>query len=223
MKLKKIVSLMLAGVMAVSMLAGCSGKGTTGGDDDKGEVVNTSSLVTAVNNAQEKVNFTANSSLTSVVSKFASVYGTEALEDGADKLKSYVENSTGNEYDDKLVDWGKGATSDNVKDLDGEERTIIGVLSVGVDEAYNEDAARKVMTRNAAEEIKKLPETTFVSKDDADKNESLEATAQGDKYIDYTYTGELSDMVAVKSVTGETTYYAVYTVTQTCTVKTFGA
>ena len=39
MKLKKIASLMLAGVMAVSMLAGCSGKGTTGGDEDKNPIV----------------------------------------------------------------------------------------------------------------------------------------------------------------------------------------
>ena len=35
MKLKKIASLMLAGVMAVSMLAGCSGKGT--GNDNNGQ------------------------------------------------------------------------------------------------------------------------------------------------------------------------------------------
>ena len=37
MKLKKIASLMLAGVMAVSMLAGCEGKNTTSGDDNKDE------------------------------------------------------------------------------------------------------------------------------------------------------------------------------------------
>ena len=37
MKLKKIASLMLAGIMAVSMLAGCEGKNTTSGDDNKDE------------------------------------------------------------------------------------------------------------------------------------------------------------------------------------------
>ena len=51
MKLKKIASLAMAGVMAVSMLAGCSG---TNVDDDNDVVVtpSASSIVTAVNNGQ---------------------------------------------------------------------------------------------------------------------------------------------------------------------------
>ena len=67
MKLKKIASLAMAGVMAVSMLAGCSG---TNVDDDNDVVVtpSASSIVTAVNNGQSaanavKVEFTSDSEL----------------------------------------------------------------------------------------------------------------------------------------------------------------
>ena len=54
MKLKKIASLMLAGVMAVSMLAGCSGNSTIDDDntdnDNQGDV-STSSVVSAIDDA----------------------------------------------------------------------------------------------------------------------------------------------------------------------------
>ena len=52
MKLKKIASLMLAGVMVVSTLAGCSGKETDKTDDkEDNEIVATSNAVTYANDA----------------------------------------------------------------------------------------------------------------------------------------------------------------------------
>ena len=54
MKLKKIASLMLAGVMAVSMLAGCSGNSTiddNNTDNDNQGDVSTSSVVSAIDDA----------------------------------------------------------------------------------------------------------------------------------------------------------------------------
>ena len=52
MKLKKIASLMLAGVMVVSTLAGCSGKETDKTDDkEDNEIVTTSNAVTYANDA----------------------------------------------------------------------------------------------------------------------------------------------------------------------------
>ena len=68
MKLKKIASLMLAGVMAVSMLAGCSGNGTNGGNNDDDVVitegVSASNVIAALNeDTTDKVAFTASSDL----------------------------------------------------------------------------------------------------------------------------------------------------------------
>ena len=79
MKLKKIASLMLAGVMAVSMLAGCSGKGTDG--NEGGNVVNTDTLsVDAIvaemdKDTTDKVDFSADASLQNALNKVLNEMG----------------------------------------------------------------------------------------------------------------------------------------------------
>ena len=77
MKLKKIASLMLAGVMAISILAGCSGT-------EKApitEVPTDSSFADAMNAEQDKnadvvLNFTYDNSLESMMKKALEIYGT---------------------------------------------------------------------------------------------------------------------------------------------------
>ena len=75
MKLKKIASLMLAGVMAVSMLAGCNSAPVDDNtDDNNGNVVTPTSIVTAVNDGQSatnrvKIDFTADAALDSALTK----------------------------------------------------------------------------------------------------------------------------------------------------------
>ena len=61
MKLKKIAALALAGVMAVSMLAGCAGKGT----DDKNDITDLTSAVIAQlsSDTTKKVTFTKSTDL----------------------------------------------------------------------------------------------------------------------------------------------------------------
>ena len=53
MKLKKIASLLLAGIMAVSMLTACGGNGETGGETggNTGNTITTSTAVSALSNA----------------------------------------------------------------------------------------------------------------------------------------------------------------------------
>ena len=61
MKLNKVLALALSGVMAVSMLAGCS---TDGKDDGNTEVTPpTSNAVSVMNDAQSLVKFEANADL----------------------------------------------------------------------------------------------------------------------------------------------------------------
>ena len=76
MKLKKIASLALAGVMAVSMLAGCEGgKGNDNNNPDNGQpVITTTPVVDAVNKGQKstnavKIKFTKNDSLDAALAK----------------------------------------------------------------------------------------------------------------------------------------------------------
>ena len=75
MKLKKIASLMLAGIMAVSMLAGCK-SGTTTPDDNSSssEVVNVSNAAAGINaqldKAKDVISFTGNEELANAVKNF---------------------------------------------------------------------------------------------------------------------------------------------------------
>ena len=79
MKLKKIASLMLAGVMAVSMLAGCSGKGT----DNKGEETVTASTLTGKvisaldEDTTKKVAFSSSSVLDAAIAKAVQQVGVD--------------------------------------------------------------------------------------------------------------------------------------------------
>lgn len=57
MKLNKMLALALSGVMAVSMLAGCSGAPSNGEEGDKEQTVVTSDAATILNNYQDAIDF----------------------------------------------------------------------------------------------------------------------------------------------------------------------
>ncbi|WP_143407004.1 hypothetical protein [Faecalibacterium sp. An121] len=86
MKLKKIASLALAGIMAVSMLAGCKdGSDNNGGTGNGGDITPTSTytstVLSATSNAQKLMSAAPNSKLDKAVSEVAanySVSGTHA-------------------------------------------------------------------------------------------------------------------------------------------------
>ena len=91
MKLKKIASLMLAGIMAVSMLAGCKSDSANGNNNDDNTVVvpSTSAVVTALNNGQSadndvKVAFSSNASFDAALKKAVENAGN--YDDGDDVL-----------------------------------------------------------------------------------------------------------------------------------------
>ena len=75
MKLKKIASLMLAGVMAISMLAGCSNGSNT--DEDKTETNDLTSAVVAALNEGSEVNYVASDDLAKAVNAVKTKFGTE--------------------------------------------------------------------------------------------------------------------------------------------------
>ena len=103
---------------------------------------------------------------------------------------------------------------------DGDSMTKVFVERVNFTNAYNEDAAVEVATRNIVDTINDLPTTTFVAMDNKD---GKLPTVNGDEYSNYTYTGTMSDVVAVTGLDNQTYYYVAYTITQNTAVVTFTA
>ena len=145
MKLKKIASLMLAGVMAVSMLAGCS-NGTKPDDDKKDPVVNTGltgSVIAALDEDTTKnVTFSADSNLQAVLEKVVKNAGY----DGLSKL-------TANDLVNVDSDLGKyaplpGVTMSSNKSsteaTDKETQTAVGLVYVA-GEGQNESTIAKAL------------------------------------------------------------------------------
>ena len=230
MKLKKLMALAMSGVLAVSMLAGCSDAPVDDNQGDDDQVVNTSPVVSALNDAQDKVEFTADSYLTSAINQVVTKVGTSGNVSN-DEMAEYIAAATG--YEENVTDFSEfngdkiphyfGGwrpvyyTWGNIGD-DGDSMTGIEVVKVEASEAYNEEAAIRVATRKITDEVKDLVSTTFAADDNKD---NIKPTENGEDYADYTYTGTVSDIVTVKSVEGTVSYYVAYTVTQNTAVKTF--
>ena len=222
MKLKKIASLMLAGVMAVSMLAGCSNKPNEGTGEGEGTgSVTTSPVVSAVNDAQDKIDFTSDNSLTSALKKAVAEIGAAGT-DADTKLEEYVAKTTGVAYDEQL----NGETRYDEKD--GETKTIVKVVPVGSENAWTQDAVVVNVTNAIKKVVDGLADTTFVKYDPEATilpgiSTDNGATKVGDKYNNYSYTGTVTDLVSVTSMDGTTNYYVAYTITQTTSVLTYEA
>ena len=221
MKLKKIASLMLAGVMAVSMLAGCNSAPVDDNtDDNNGNVVTPTSIVTAVNDGQSatnrvKINFTADAALDSALTKAVKSIGDRWDSTG---LNVEMVRLTGND----LIDNQTFYTGDSVgyygttvdpnedpwKNIDGtviEGMAAMPLMNVMSDKAAAEKAAAKIINEVVAE----LDDTTYAEG----------KTVSGEKYCDFSYTGTVSMVSSVEN-DGTVNYYFAFVITQTTAVKT---
>ena len=210
MKLKKIASLMLAGVMAVSMLAGCnSAPIDDNADDDNDDVVTPTSIVTAVNNGQNatnkvKIDFTSDTSLDAALVKAVDAIGESP---NAKRLNVQMARLTGMEvgFNDMLGD--KDAVHDTLIKMDGDkmERMIaVPLMSVFADKAAAEKAAAKFVD----ELVSQLDDTTLTKE-----------TKYDTKYADLSYTGSVS-MVSSTANDGTVNYYLAVVITRTVNVET---
>ena len=212
MKLKKIASLALAGIMAVSMLAGCNGSNSS----NNGDVVvpSTSSTVAAVNNGQSKLNdvkidFTSGSELTNFLSQLLNQKGESiSLPDMAGigvvtgKTYGLINNTT---YDSNYKKKKKTFTQ------------LYGIVPITYTATINaeplsEEAALEMLANRVDSTVSAL-----------DKTQDMSGVNTGDKYYAYSYTGEISDMLTLEKMNGTVSYYAIYTITQTITEKTLEA
>ena len=223
MKLKKIASLMLAGVMAVSMLAGCSGK--TNGEEKPGDdvvVVPETGIVAEVNNGQNqdndaKIDFTSNTSLDAALTSAVKAFGENSNSDNLtkrvanllsmDAWNGTITNAGYHGMKNPSVPMKNGNSV--VDGADGDVVEFVEVFTIDSDKAKSEDAAMKQAAETIDAVVGKLHATSYV------KGE----TKGGEKYCDYTYTGTVS-MVTVEKANGLTTYCFAYTIAQTTHVET---
>ena len=220
MKLKKIASLALAGIMAVSMLAGC--KSNPADPENPTNPETTTGIVAAMNNGQSatnkiKVTFSSDASVEAGMTAALKALGDGAATTNANTLTELVASRTGITTDVgmSIVSDPDDETDGNLDDADKVDGKVITGLTVfRVDDVLTETAAERKAVSQIDAIIANLPDTTFVD----DKTST--GTGNGEKYADYSYTGTIN-MVSVENSNGTTSYYVGYTITRTATVSTF--
>ena len=223
MKLKKIAALALAGVMAVSMLAGCAGKGT----DDKTDMSKLGAAVVSelAKATTDKVTFTSNSELADAVTALKAKYGTNFdMSKLSAKYLSGVSDSytTTEQLVVSVVDpSGLGLDGSNSVDLDSKDVSAAQIKAAtksqtatymidcsGVKGYTNTDAVAKALA--AKIDSKVAADKTLVA-----NSGKYKAASGYEARVDYTYTGTVSVYAETDAETGVASYYAVYTVTRT--------
>ena len=206
MKLKKIVSLALAGVLAVSMLAGCK-NGTGSSDPTKEPVASdlTSAVIAAV--TETNVTYTKSADLDKAIAEYLVKNGTDNANNiTASDLNAIDENiSAVAGINDTMP------KKPTVKDLEelakAVSATYVVVNNTTLDGASQEKAAESLAA--------KLDEKAEAFKD---KTQNKVYTIEGETYrLTFTYTGSVSAFTTTDDM-GAVSYYMVYTVTRTGSV-----
>ena len=216
MKLKKIASLMLAGVMAVSMLAGCS-NGTKPDDDKKDPTVNTGmagNVIAALDEDTTKnVEFTADSNLETVLKK--------AVQNaGFDNLKNQVDAEALNAIDSDI---SKNGMLDNVamggesKSTDKEESKATYVDTLKSNGMNDSTVVKQLAAKIDDMQFGKLNTKNVGWADLPEYSHTYTDTEKGDYWYDFAYTAGIAVVDVSDADTGETTYVVAVTVTRTPT------
>ena len=211
MKLKKIASLALAGIMAVSMLAGCNGASSSSSENTApatglvGKVIeNLSEDVT------KKVTFTAGSDLQTTLNKMVAYYGSDK--------NTLIDDFTDTnlvKFDDDLETAELPAVDATEVDKDDDAVSTAKVVTVNSSDA-NEDYVAKLIAAEIEDDYVMENYTKLaglpVKGDDLKSSSTVSAA---DCYYTFTYTGEIA-VAAIDDVVNHNTVYVVaYTVTRT--------
>ena len=214
MKLKKIAALALAGVMAVSMLAGCAGKGT----DDKKDPTDTSGVTAAAvigaldESVTKMVKFSESTALGSTVDKMVQYLGVDAAKSleyktAMNEMVKFDKNLSNTYYfsDTKA----KTAKEDDVK-----KEASITYVAVLTD--VNKNYADTAVVKQLADLVKgadvqatnnTLPNLNKTSKNYTDSETSKEY------YYAFSYTGNMS-VTKLTELDGTVNYVLAFTVTR---------
>ena len=211
MKLKKIASLMLAGVMAVSMLAGCS-NGTKPDDDKKDPVVNTGltgSVIAALDEDTTKnVEFAADSNLQAVLEKVVKNVGYDGLSTLTAQALIDVDSDLG-----KFGPLPVVSNNQKSEATDKEVQTAVGLVYVDGQgknaETVAKELAQKIDAQDANGNSGEWAELMLDSDNYKDKD--------GEYWYDFAYTAGVASVEVSDAVNGQTAYVVAYTVTRTPT------
>lgn len=227
MKLKKIASLALAGVMAVSMLAGCSTGNSNSNSDTNDDVVvvPTSAVVDIFNKGQDvtgnvQVKFTADSGFEKNVVAAVEEIGTSNIATSSGTtLLTNLKNLTGFSKGTatintaKLTDVGfldDTVTAANAAQHKGEVNSFVGVSVVG--------GSATVMSAEAAAKSALTNVQTFID-NLKDGTKTTQNPTPGDDYLTYAYTGNVC-VVAANTTAGAPIYVVAYVINQNVTLET---
>ena len=218
MKLKKIASLALAGIMAVSMLAGC--KDGSSSSEPTNPVTPVTGAAAIVNNElsnnKDNVSFTDNSILTDLLANF--------YKENPIKVDTWTAGNANPVYvtSTKLWDAVKGLydvdeknnivdTSDHDSWLESAgSKTYCNIYWVNNDFVTKDDALR--MVGQAMDNVT-LPKDNYVKANGQLGVQEEKAT------LDYTYTGSVAAIEAQSKGGTESVWVIAVTVTQTATNK----
>ena len=214
MKLKKIASLMLAGVMAVSMLAGCS-NGTKPDDDKKDPVVNTGmtgKVIAALDeDTTEKVAFSSSSSLESALQKAVKNAGSDFS--NLDTFGQNVWNQLQKIDTDLKNDAFTGGSVDNVKKEQSYTRVFwLDSSYIGVSADYAAKAMAKMVAATEPDGENVLADLTDYSADYTDPDDK-----DKECWYNFDYTADIAVVEVTNAVNGQSAFVGAVTITRTGT------
>ena len=209
MKLKKIASLMLAGVMAVSMLAGCS---NGNGGKDEGTVVVPSDLTGKVIAALDEdttdlISFSSSTTLNNAVATAVKMVGTNNPNGITVTLLNSIDSNIAKAALTAPATAGtdEADSKANKKEAKGAYVYEPATVVAGAAESYNV----KKLAEELDAQVKALNLPTH-SKDYTVDDETF--------YLNYKYTAELSVVELSNPITGETDYVVAATLVRTASV-----
>ena len=193
MKLNKVLALALSGVMAVSMLAGCSNNSGNGGQNGEEQPpVDDTTIASVLNDEQAdndvKVNFTYSSSLETALQKTLSVVGNNADPAMVD-IDGYLANVLGID-EDVIMEQFYGRSGGNHGANKVGEQTAVVVIRDKT--GKTEDGVAKDMYNTLSNDLTKL--------DDEWEKDNVKWS--------FSYTGEVASISVVEG-TQTSTYVAV--------------
>ncbi len=199
MKLKKIASLALAGIMAVSMLAGCNGAASSGDDNGTTTTPVDNSFAASVNaemNDKQKaiVTFESSADLASAVNAVADKFDSNEL--NVTKTDWPTNDSIKGDFRDMLdADADEGVSTVADWNTNTSKRTAADIIIVPG--RYTEEGLAKEIATFLGDKVVKNTVMPNGYKDNS-----------ANKFYKYTYTGDLA-VTKVESLDGKVSAYVV--------------
>ena len=213
MKLNKVLALALSGVMAVSMLAGCSGNSGNGGQNGEGEtpIVESgaaASVIAALDSeTKAKVSFSSNATLQTNLETAIRYLGAGSNDVTADNIRNVMLRIDANLADETEFPYvganNVGAPNEN-EDKTVQSVTLVHMLGVaGADEAY---AAKQLAAWIDSQDMQNdSPVTTCA--DLLDKSMVYGQDSENEGYwYSLKYTGDVAFASVTDAVTGQVDY-----------------